>query len=57
MSKPHPFHEFPKHLYHATKLPVIAYDKETEAKARAEDYGDTYIPQGVEPKPEEKPTA
>lgn len=45
MSKPHPFHEFPKHLHHASKPAVIAHNSEEETAARDAGYGDEYIHQ------------
>lgn len=46
MSKLHPFHQYPLHLYHENKAPLIVYSQADEDKARAEGYGDTYIHQG-----------
>lgn len=40
----HPFHAYPKHLYHASEPATIVYTKEDEAKARAEGYTETYVP-------------
>lgn len=43
--KAHPFHEFPKHLYHAEKPAVIAHNAADEAEARESGYGDEYVHQ------------
>ncbi len=42
MPLPNPFLDFPKHLHHASKPPVIANDRETEAAAREDGYVDEY---------------
>ncbi len=41
----HPFHAFPVHLFHESKPPIVANDAETESKARADGYGETYVHQ------------
>lgn len=38
-------HSKEKHLYHATKAPVVVYTAADEQKALAEGYGYEYIPQ------------
>lgn len=41
----HPFHEFPKHLFHAKFEPRIANNKEEEDRLRRHGYTEHYVHQ------------
>lgn len=41
--KAHPHYEYPVHLYHASKEPVVAFDSKTLNDALDDGYGTEYI--------------
>jgi hypothetical protein len=45
MSVLHPFHAFPKHLFHASLPPAVVYNAVDEQEAREKGFTETYVHQ------------